>query len=67
MKDLSKKLVLSLMGLLFLAGTGVALADDHPMDHPVDHKPIHHHHKRRHHHLPPKHDDHPVDHPDDHH
>jgi hypothetical protein len=66
MKYLSKMFVRLMMCFLFMAGVGVVLADDHPMDHP-DH-PIVHHHKKRRHHKPPHHDDHHDDHPiDDHH
>ncbi len=67
MKFMSKLFVRLMLFFLFMAGAGLALADDHPMDHPGDHKVIHHHKKKRHH-KPPHHDDHHDDHPmDDHH
>ena len=71
MKGLSKMLVNLLMGILFLAGTGLVLADDdhhgddHAGDHPVEHKVIHHMKKKRHH-KPMHHADHPDDHAGDH-
>ncbi len=70
MKYLSKIFARLMLCFLFMAGVGVVLADDHPMDHP-DHPVVHHHKKKKRHHKPPhdehSKDEHPMDHPDDHH
>ena len=72
MKQLSKMLFGLLLCFLFVGSVGLAMADDHPGDHPDEHHHIVKKKRRRHHkpmvHHDEHHDDHPGDHPmDDHH